>query len=456
MCFSIAWIEGTFRVTEKELPEIGRIPPPLEKPDPLAGGRLRLRTLVMIRWIAVAGQTVTVLVVHFGFGFKVPLLLCLAVIVSSVVSNIVLYLRMPLRARLSHRDATILLGFDVVQLGLLLFLTGGLENPFAILILAPATVSATILPRGSTIALMGLVVLCITVLALFHTPLPWTAGEFRLPGTYALGTWTALAVASVFISTYVWSVADEARRMSDALAETQVRLGREKNLSALGGLAAAAAHELGSPLATIAVVAKELEREVPADSPIGEDVALLISQTERCREILAGLDQNSAFAGHHEFTRLPLSSMIARAGSPYETDDVELALIIEVTSSGAEPVAAETPELKYGLGNLIQNAIQFANARVEIRLYWDDRRVSVTISDDGPGFSNAILASLGEPYVSTRSSEGEHMGLGFFIAQTLLERAGASLSFGNRQGAVVVIQWPRDTFEKGINTDAPL
>jgi two-component system, sensor histidine kinase RegB len=423
--------------------------------DRFTRGRLRLRTLVLIRWIAVAGQLVTVLLVHFGLGFSLPLAACLAVIAASVLSNILLYVRMPLRARLGDRDSMLLLGFDVLQLSVLLYLTGGLENPFAILIVAPVTVAATILSRGPTIVLMMLAVTSITGLALYHAPLPWGPDEFQLPGAYALGLWTALAVASVFIATYVWSVADEARRMSDALAETRLRLGREQSLTALGGLAAAAAHELGSPLATIAVVAKELSRDIPPDSEIAEDVALLMSQSDRCREILAGLDQHH-IAGHQAFTRAPISILLERAGDPYYSDGVEQVVVIETRDESehtlGEPTAEDSPELAYGLGNLIQNAVQFARSRVELRLYWDDETVRVTVSDDGPGFSNAVFASLGEPYMSTRG--GEHMGLGFFIAQTLLERGGGTLEFRNRNGAEVVIHWPRERFDATMEPGA--
>lgn len=419
--------------------------------DRFSQGRLRLRTLVLIRWIAVAGQSVTVLVVHFGLGFSLPLMACLAVIAVSVLSNLLLYIRMPLRARLGDRDSMLLLGFDVLQLSVLLYLTGGLENPFAILIVAPVTVSATILSRGPTIVLMLLAVFSISGLALFHAPLPWGPDHLRLPGTYALGLWTALAVASVFIATYVWSVADESRRMSDALAETRLRLGREQNLTALGGLAAAAAHELGSPLATIAVVAKELSRDVPPDSALAEDVALLMSQSDRCREILAGLDQRSHIAGHQAFARAPISVLLERAGAPHHSDNVVQVVVIEniddAEKPDSEPIAQDAPELAYGLGNLIQNAVQFARSRVELRVFWDNQSVRVTIADDGPGFSNAALVSLGEPYVSTRGG----MGLGFFIAQTLLERGGATLEIRNRNGAEVVIHWPRAMFDVAVN-----
>ena len=411
-------------------------------------GRLGLRTLILIRWIAVAGQTVTILVVHMGFEFSLPLAACLSVVALTALSNLMLSVRMPVRARLGDVGATLLLGFDMLQLSMLLYLTGGLDNPFSILILAPVTVAATILSRGPTLALTILAMALITLLAFFRAPLPWTGETVTLPFPYPLGVWTALCVASAFLAAYIWSVADEARRMSDALAATEASLSRAQNLSALGGLAAAAAHELGSPLATIAVVAKELSREVPEDSPFAEDVALLISQSDRCRNILATLSQRPDFAGHRPLERLKFSALVAQACEPYQDSGAVVEIVTDEACGAEEPEAPETQEFMHGVGNIIQNAVQFARESVALALYWDSESVRLTVRDDGPGFSMAVLASLGEPYVSTRGGDQGHMGLGIFIAQTLLEAGGAELAFANRSGAEVVIRWPRDMFER--------
>ena len=414
-------------------------------------GRLGLRTLILIRWVAVAGQTATILIVHLGFGFKLPVVACLFVVALTALSNLMLSVRMPVRARLGNVGATLLLGFDMLQLGMLLYLTGGLENPFAILILAPVTVAATILARGPTLALTILAMVLVTLLAFFRAPLPWTGDTVSLPFPYALGVWTALCVASAFIAAYIWSVADEARRMSDALAATEASLNRAQNLSALGGLAAAAAHELGSPLATIAVVAKELSREVPEDSPFAEDVALLISQSDRCRDILAGLSQRPDMADHRPLERLKFSVLAAQACEPYRGGEVALSIVSDSALDSTEPEAPESHEFIHGVGNIIQNAVQFASKRVTLLLYWDERIVRLTVQDDGPGFPAAVLASIGEPYISTRGGDQGHMGLGVFIAQTLLETGGAELAFANRDGAEVVIRWPRDMFERSLD-----
>ncbi|MGY9105913.1 MAG: ActS/PrrB/RegB family redox-sensitive histidine kinase [Alphaproteobacteria bacterium] len=409
----------------------------------IQSGRLHLRTLILLRWVAAAGQTITVMVVEFGLGFGLPLGLSLAAITALVFSNLVLARRGRGRPRLTDGEAVFLLGFDVVQLSVLLFVTGGLANPFVILIIAPAMVSATILSRGATIGLILLAMASISLLGAFHKSLPWEGWPIELEPIYLLGIWTALGVAIVFIATYVWSVSEEARRMSDALAATQSSLAREQRVSALGGLAAAAAHELGSPLATIAVVAKELYREIPSDSPIAEDVALLLSQSDRCREIITGLAQTPEAAAAEPFEWLPFSALVEAARSPYKDVRIDTIVRAEANVIGEEPELPHGPELLHGLGTLIQNAMQFATSRVSLQLFWDTEMIRLTVQDDGPGFTSSVLASIGEPYISTRSDVGENLGLGIFIAQTLLQRTDAELSFSNQNGAKVVITWPR-------------
>ncbi|HYM02409.1 MAG TPA: sensor histidine kinase, partial [Stellaceae bacterium] len=248
-----------------------------------------LRMLVLIRWVAVVGQGGTILFVHYGLGFVLPLESALAVVGTSAALNIAANWPRRSPARLGDREAALYLAYDILQLGMLLFLTGGLQNPFAMLMLAPVTVSATILSRRSVLWLSALTVVAISLLAVRHLPLPWRDLQMLPPPLYVLGVWVALVSSTVFISGYTWSVAEEARRMRDAYTATQLALAREQRISAVGGLAAAAAHQLGSPLATIAVVAKELVRDLPADSPYAEDALLLLSQSERCRTILADL-----------------------------------------------------------------------------------------------------------------------------------------------------------------------
>lgn len=435
-------------------------------------GLVRLRTLVLIRWVALAGQAITLVLVHVGLGYKLPIETALAVVGLSVLVNLAAGIGGPAGARLSDRAAALFLGYDLLQLAVLLSLTGGLYNPFAILILAPVAVSATILSRQSTIGLCVLAVICLSVLATWHKALPWNGPPFELPRIYVTAIWSALVIATVFIGAYAWRLAEEARKLADALAATQMALAREHRLSALGGLAAAAAHELGSPLSTIAVIAKEIARDTAPDSPIAEDIKLLLSQSERCREILAGLTRRPEAGGGTPYDEMPLSLLVEAAAEPHERDGVEL-IIRCLTPEGAdadevewaEPTVQRRPELLFAIGTLIQNAVQFARNRVEVEVVWGSRDVALSIVDNGPGFPPDMLERLGEPYVSSRSGRDGHMGLGIFIAKTLLEGTGAALDVSNvppgsgaseartgdtrAGGARVAIHWQRGMIEIG-------
>jgi len=422
--------------------------------DPQGGagtaGRVRLRTLVYIRWAAVAGQLASLLVVHYGLGFPLPFAWALAAVAVSALLNIAVSASRPLGTYIEDRPAALYLAYDIAQLSVLLYLAGGLQNPFSVLILAPVIVSASVLSRRSTIGLGALSALSITVLALWHQPFPWRGAGFPLPELYVMGIWEALALGIVFIAAYVGSVAQEARQMSNALAATQMALAREQRLSALGGLAAAAAHELGSPLATIAVAAKEMQRAVKKGSALAEDVDLLIEQSDRCREILAALSRRPDTDPGEPFARLPISALVEASGEPYVGGHIALAFHRQPLddSEAFEPNVARSPEILHGLGTIIENAVQFAKTRVDVGTSWDALSVTVTVRDDGPGFSGAVRDRLGEPYVSSRDDEG-HMGLGVFIASTLLDHTGAALSFSNEEagGAMVAIRWNRATIE---------
>lgn len=428
-----------------------------------ASRSLRLETLVRLRWLAVAGQTVAVLFVYNGLRFPLPIGQCFTLIAVSALLNIALRLRFSASLRFGNRPALALLAYDALQLAGLLYLTGGLENPFALLLLVPVIVSATALGSRPTILLGFLVIALASLLAVRHQPLPWYPGEsLPLPLVYVSGVWVALVSACIFIGVYTYRVAKEARRLATALNATELVLAREQHLSALDGLAAAAAHELGTPLATIALVAKELERELPADSAYAEDVALLKSQSERCRDILAKLTSLSG-QPDHMLARLPLSHLLEEVVAPYRVFGVTIA-IASPQGAGPEPVGLRNPAIVYGLANLAENAVDFARSQVDITSEWTDTEVAVTIADDGPGFAPGIIDRIGEPYVTSRGpsasddDETGGLGLGFFIAKTLLERTGARLHFANRStpetGAVVRVVWPRPVMDVDTTPDA--
>jgi two-component system sensor histidine kinase RegB len=411
-------------------------------------GRVRLRNLVLIRWVGIAGQVAALALVHYGFAYTLPIGWAVLAVGASAALNLWLSARYRGSALLSDKLAALQLGYDMLQLATLLYLTGGLGNPFVVLILAPVIVSATVLSRHSTVSLSLLALGIIAVLANYHLPLPWPNGKFRVEPLFLLGLALALGLSVVFISAYVMSVTEEARRLSDALSATQMALDRERRVSAVGALAAAAAHELGTPLGTIALVAHEIARDLPTDSPLAPDVALLLNQSRRCKEILAELGTQPG-AEEDPFVELPLAALIETAAAAYRHGTIGF----RVESLGELPSLAPSPELSRGLGTLLQNAFEFARHEVLVRLSGDKRNVTAVISDDGPGFDPALLGQLGEPYVSGgdggRHSQGEHMGLGVFIAMTLLERTGATLRFGNRPqgGSEVVIVWRRGQLE---------
>jgi two-component system sensor histidine kinase RegB len=422
--------------------------------------RLRLQTLIRLRWVAVAGQTIAVLAVQYGLGFSLPLAACLAVIGLSAFSNIALQLYFPPSHRLKSAHAMMMLGFDLLQLAALLYLTGGLQNPFSLLIVVPVAVSASTQPLRITVMVCALAVFCASALMLLHFPLPGSPDQFeQLPLLYRFGIWTALVCCIIFMATYAWRTAQETRLMSDALAATELLLAREQKLSALDGLAAAAAHELGTPLSTIALVTKELQREIPEDSPWREDIQLLRSQALRCRDILSALTKNT---GETDlvFANMSLGHLIEEVVEPFrafgKTIEVHIPKVQGKNGKAEpEPVIARNAGLIYGLANLIENAVDYAHSKVEITAQWTKDEILLSFIDDGPGFAPQIFGRLGEPYVTTRArqpgtdAEGGNggMGLGFFIAKTLLERSSGSLALDNREfpetGAIVRITLKR-------------
>jgi two-component system sensor histidine kinase RegB len=422
---------------------------------------VRLDTLVRLRWLAVIGQTTAVLVVYYGLDFELPVYACLAVIALSAWLNVALRLRFHMTQRLEPDRAAWLLAFDVAELAVLLFLTGGLQNPFAFLFLGPVLLSATALPPRFTLMLGGFAVACATVLVFAHYPLPWDSEDpLQLPPIYMMGVWLSILLGMGFIGVYAWQITEESRQLADALAATELVLAREQHLSQLDGLAAAAAHELGTPLSTISVIAKELVNAIRADAPHGDDVRLLREQATRCRDILAKLTELSS-SGGEPFERMPLTALIEEVVAPHRNFGVSIDVALPAERQ-PEPVGARNPAILYGLGNLLENAVDFARERVVVGAQWNEDAVEVTISDDGPGFAPEIVDRIGEPYVTSRRRNPDEadevpagLGLGIFIAKTLLERSGATLNFQNRalpeRGAIVRMRWSRSDFERPLS-----
>lgn len=472
---------------------------------------LSLRTLIVLRWMAVTGQSAGIAVATLYFHFDLMLWGCLATIAASVLMNL------NATARLKRTDGALTdgrmtaaqLGFDILQLSILLGLTGGLQNPFCLLLVAPVTVAAASLP-GRQAALMGLLVLAATVALFFVSlPLPWQAGtHLDLPPLYRFGVGLALVTGVIFTAAYAWRVAADAEKLELALATTQDVLQREQRLAALGGLAAAAAHELGTPLATIQVVAKELLRASPKDGPAAEDAALILQQSERCRDILKRLSQQPD-EGDSAFAEVGLKALLEEVVEPHRGFDLAFEVAVRTADGSPPPRVRRLPEIVHGLSTIVENAADFAATRVRVQALVEAGFIEVEVVDDGPGFPADILPRLGEPYVTSRPqgkarralaaqiaasvaaatpgrkgrkskaapaepapvaiapSQGG-MGLGFFIARTLLERTGGKVSVGpgdggrapatkgEPKGARVVVRWPRANLEIASEVSHPV
>lgn len=418
---------------------------------------VRLDTILRLRWLAALGQMATIFVVSEGLDFEVPVIPCVIIIGLSCALNLALQTAFNPVHRLEPRYAAALLAINIAELAALLALTGGLQNPFSFLFLAPVLISATALPTRITLALGFFAAACATALGFFHMPLPWNGDEpLVLPRTYMIAVWISIVLALGVTSLYAFQITEEARKLSDALAATELVLTREQHLTQIDGLAAAAAHELGTPLSTIFLISRELEQSIQTngfDEHARGDLKTLREQAQRCREILAKITQLSSQGA--PFDRMPLSTLIEEAVAPHR--DFGIAIKVRIAlAKDSEPVGMRNPAILYGVGNIMENAVDFARERVEVDARWNAETVEIVISDDGPGIPPDILKRIGEPYLTRRragdaSGERGGLGLGVFIARTLLERTGAKVSFTNRifpdHGAVVTIVWPRSSFE---------
>ncbi|MGB8397897.1 ActS/PrrB/RegB family redox-sensitive histidine kinase, partial [Bradyrhizobium sp.] len=333
---------------------------------------VRLDTILRLRWLAVLGQLAAIFIVAQGLEFDVPVVPCVAIVGLSALLNLTLQTAFNPMQRLEPVYAAALLALNIVELAGLLFFTGGLQNPFSFLFLAPVLISATALPIRLTIALGLLAMACASTLVFFHYPLPWDSDDpLVLPPIYLFGVWLSILLAIGVTSLYAFQVTEEARKLSDALAATELVLTREQHLTQLDGLAAAAAHELGTPLSTIFLISRELEKTVH-DSQIAGDLKTLREQAQRCRDILGKITQLSP--GGTPFDRMKLSTLIEEAVAPHR--DFGIAIKVRLAVAGArEPVGARNPAILYGVGNILENAVDFARETVEVNAWWNAETV---------------------------------------------------------------------------------
>lgn len=419
-------------------------------------GRLRVRALTTLRWLAVAGQTITVLFVAYVLELPTPVPACLAIIALAAWLNVLVSLAVSGQRLATDNEAAAHIAFDILQLSALLYLTGGIINPFSLLLIGPTVLAAATLPARQVVSLALLAIAACVFLAITSLPLPSPNAEPYDPPLFnRIGAILAAVLGIAFTSAYAWYAAREAARMELALDTAHTVLAREQRLSALGALAAAAAHELGTPLATISIVAKEMVREA-RDPQTKEDAELLVAQSERCREILRRLTDAPAAASDEVHERMSLLQLVHEVIEPHA--DVK-GVRVEAVVSGASGVQApdiwRMPEVLHAMTSFVENAVDFAASEVLVTVRFDNENIGIEVRDDGPGFPPEVLAKLGEPYVTSRpgiaGGRTGHigMGLGFFIAKTLLERTGAFVTFqnGRPRGAVVAARWPRARIE---------
>jgi len=447
---------------------------PGPNPAPGRNNWIRLRTLVLLRWWAIFGQITALVVAQRLLDLELEIGLCYLVIGVAVISNLVAGFVFPETRRLSEAETRLVVLFDMLQLGLMLYLTGGLNNPFSILIVGPVTVSASAMSSRSTVLLGAAAIVIASALIPLHLPLRTAEGFIlRMPQIFLIGNWVAIVIAVIFLGVYSRWIVAEMRAMSEALQATQMALAREQKLTDLGGVVAAAAHELGTPLATIKLTSSELAEDLSDNDDLRDDALLIGQQADRCRDILRSMGRAGKDDLH--LRRAPLSAVIEEAAEPH----VDRGKTMHFEHGPAEGDTSEQPEIHrrpeviHGLRNLVQNAVDFARGHVWVESRWSDTEVTVRIMDDGKGYSSHVLARIGDPFMRRRGPGSdprrpayEGMGLGLFIAKTLLERSGAELSFANgsvsfrqtpelarRTGAFVEVRWPRAAIAADMGED---
>jgi two-component system sensor histidine kinase RegB len=407
--------------------------------------QLDKRTLVILRWIAIIGQYLTISIVYFVLKFELPFFYCSTIIIIGILTNFYLQFKFK-KNQLNNFTSTFFLFYDLIQLSLLLYLTGGVTNPFTILLIVPAIVSSTFLTLRSTINLSFITIIILILLTINHLPLPHS-GElhFHVPDIYLYAVPIAIIIGLIFLTYFGVRFGIESRKRTEALNKLELILAKEHELESIGLQAAAAAHSLGTPLSTITVIARELEKEIGNNPKYSKDIDLLLSETKRCSDILKDLsrDQLEEDSFLSDIKIEELLSAIVRSFT--EISEKKISLVVE--QNKLNPQIERTLEITYGLRNFIGNAVKYSNSSVDVILESNNKITEVKVCDDGPGFSEDILNVLGEPYIRSKNkiiSSKSGLGLGTFIGKTLLERMKANVSFDkcpNINGAMVTIKW---------------
>ncbi len=400
------------------------------------------KTLVILRWIAILGQFIAINLVYFYLKLEFLVYFAYLIIFLGLITNLFLQFKIK-STQLKDFYAAIFLTYDLIQLGLLLYLTGGISNPFSILLIIPTIVSSTFLSMGTTIILGLMTISCLLLLTIFHQPLPGIhEASFIFPKFYLIGFFISIIIGLIFLSYFGIRFSGETKRRSEAINKLQQVIAKEYELESLGAQAAAAAHSLGTPLATINIVASELKKDLGNDKRFLKDIDLLISQTKRCSEILKRISTKQIEEDKF-FSQIKFEDLLMEIINSFQETSYKKITLIASDDKNKINIK-RTPEVVYGLRNFIGNAVKFSKTEVKIFLESDNNEVKILIKDDGPGFPEDIIDLIGEPYIKTRSREiinKSGLGLGTFLGKQLLERKGARLSFLNNRGAQAEVFW---------------
>ena len=406
--------------------------------------QLEKKTLVTLRWIAIIGQILAIIIVKFIFQFNLPIFSCLIIIAFGAATNLYLQYWFS-KGELNNFESTIFLFHDLLQLTLLLFFTGGIQNPFILFLIVPSIVSSTLLTFKSTLSLVLFTISILLILTFFHFPLPYSGERhFHVPNYYLYSIPTAIIIAMLFLTYFGARFGFASRQKAEALTKLELIIAQEHELESIGHQAAAAAHSLGTPLSTISVVASELKKEISNNPKYSKDVDLLISQAKRCSEILKKISLNQMKEDKF-LSDINIEDLLLEISKSFE-EISEKKINLNFSNSKNNILIKRSPEITYGIRNFIGNAIKYAHKEVEINLTTSYKNVLISIIDDGPGFPDDIYSSLGQPYISSKDkffSGKTGLGLGTFIGKTLLERQKGEINFSNlaKGGAKVDIRW---------------
>ena len=411
--------------------------------------RLEKKTVVILRWIALIGQLLTIYFVHFFIGFNLPLIFCSLTIFCGGLTNIFIQFNFR-KNQLSNIESTILLFYDVIQLAVLIYLTGGVTNPFIIFLIVPALISSTLLNLASTLFLSIITIMSLVLLTFNYFPLPSEGNlHFHVPDYYIYSIPSALVIALIFLNYFGFRFGYEARKRGNALNRLELVLAKEQELESIGHQAAAAAHSLGTPLSTITVIAKELKKEIVDNKEFKDDVDTILEQAKKCGDILKKISQNQIVDDEY-VKNITLQDLLFEITKSFESI-TEKNLNLNLENAKKRISIQRSAELTYGIRNFVGNAVKFSKKNININLVGNNQTTTLQISDDGPGFPEDIYKIIGEPYISTKSKKLKSkagLGLGTFIGKTLLERKKANIEFlkSSNGGALVEISWNNKDF----------